>query len=107
MSLRVSIVSIPIATSGGLGSTSRVSPGARTARASRRRAWAYVLCLAAFLTVALFPGVASGQGRGVQVGIYQNKPKIFTDGNGKPSGMLVGRNQVGPIEAIVPVRIRW
>jgi PAS domain S-box-containing protein len=56
---------------------------------SSTRAWGCALCLAMVLIVTVAPAAVRGQSRTVQVGVYQNKPKIFTDENGRPAGILI------------------
>lgn len=57
--------------------------------AGGRRAWAYKLCAAIFLILTFSPGAANSQTPPVRVGVYQNKPKIFIDENGRPSGIFI------------------
>ena len=57
--------------------------------AEGRRAWVYNLCAAMFLMLAFSSGVVVEQSRTVRVGVYQNKPKIFIDENGRASGIFI------------------
>lgn len=53
------------------------------------RIWALALCLALTVIVAFSPGAVHSESRVVRAGVYQNKPKIFTDEKGRPSGILI------------------
>ncbi len=44
------------------------------------------LCLVLFLTFTIETGVSADDSLTVRVGIYENRPKIFTDDQGNPSG---------------------
>ncbi len=57
-------------------------------RAGGRRVWAYKLCAAMLLTVTFPSGAVVGQTRTVRVGVYQNKPKIFMDEEGRAAGIF-------------------
>jgi PAS domain S-box-containing protein len=48
-----------------------------------------VLFAVAFLVVVLPPGTVNGLSSTVRVGVYQNKPKVFIDENGRPGGIFV------------------
>jgi PAS domain S-box-containing protein len=58
-------------------------------RAGSIRARACVLCAAAFVTLAFSAGAAVDTPRAVRVGVYQNKPKIFIEENGRAAGIFV------------------
>ncbi|MFW6121992.1 MAG: transporter substrate-binding domain-containing protein, partial [Petrotogales bacterium] len=50
---------------------------------------AFMLTVAIFLFSASLLGGDSDFSRRVYVGVYQNKPKIFLDDNGEPSGLFI------------------
>jgi PAS domain S-box-containing protein len=41
------------------------------------------------MLVTLFPGTVYSQSRTVHVGVYQNKPKVYTDENGEAAGIFI------------------
>jgi PAS domain S-box-containing protein len=76
----------------GLMAIGRLTSPSYYARKILRRgfsAWAITLCVVIFSIAALAPTSVHGQPRTVNVGVYQNKPKIFTDQNGRPAGILI------------------
>jgi len=51
--------------------------------------WGYQICIVLTVILSLVVGLANGEPRQVNVGVYQNKPKVFTDENGKPAGLFI------------------
>ncbi len=86
---------IPLLAAVGASSRTRIDPGESShgaagafARARARR-WALCLCVVLAIGGSLAVGSASAAPRTVKVGVYQNEPKIFTDQNGRPSGLFI------------------
>ena len=52
------------------------------------RLFAQVILLCAVL-LWLITGVASAQERSLQVGVYENEPKVFTNADGEPDGIFI------------------
>ncbi len=55
----------------------------------RAPVWFLIFTLLA-LTMAVWQWLGGqGERRGVSVGLYENAPKVYTDENGRPSGLFV------------------